>query len=243
MPINEDFYEKVAAIEFCDIVYTIMPKVGIKYSREGVELSYSKQISNPTKYLMIGSTEKAKLICAEMMKHVAKSPEGFLRYMYEGENWPNGFRFGASHDGDAQLFRYEKQLMEEAGYQSHCDFYSHYSGDDSIGCLWLLSPLNESELKEKIEASWVKPYLHLIHFYLTRTYPSLTNPHIFNGCFSAKMIEVLQLTSKGYSSKDIAKAVYLTERGVNYHIDRAKAQLNAANKADLIRIAKECCLI
>jgi len=54
---------------------------------------------------------------------------------------------------------------------------------------------------------------------------------------SKKLQEVIKLTALGFSTAEIAKAIYLTPSGVEYHIKNAKDFLGANNKSHLIYLA------
>ncbi|MGS0681972.1 helix-turn-helix transcriptional regulator [Shewanella sp. 125m-7] len=54
---------------------------------------------------------------------------------------------------------------------------------------------------------------------------------------SKKLQEVIRLTALGFSSIEIAKVLYLTPRGVEYHIKNAKDYFGANNKTHLIYLA------
>lgn len=45
---------------------------------------------------------------------------------------------------------------------------------------------------------------------------------------------VVSLTALGLNTKEISKLLYLTSRGVEYHIEKAKRRLGANNKANLV---------
>lgn len=49
--------------------------------------------------------------------------------------------------------------------------------------------------------------------------------------------EILILLSKGYNSKEIGKRLFITEDTVNTHRKKLLLKLNAANSAELVRIA------
>lgn len=55
--------------------------------------------------------------------------------------------------------------------------------------------------------------------------------------------EILILLSRGFSSKEIGKRIFITEDTVNTHRKKLLLKLNAANSAELVRIAFEKGLI
>lgn len=48
---------------------------------------------------------------------------------------------------------------------------------------------------------------------------------------------IIKLTALGFSPKEISKALHLTPRGVEYHIQTAKMSLGANNKSNLVYLA------
>ncbi|WP_028115002.1 helix-turn-helix transcriptional regulator [Ferrimonas kyonanensis] len=52
-----------------------------------------------------------------------------------------------------------------------------------------------------------------------------------------KTINILKLTALGLTSAEIAKEMFLSSRGVDYHLEIAKEILGAKNKANLIYLA------
>ncbi len=55
--------------------------------------------------------------------------------------------------------------------------------------------------------------------------------------------EILILVSGGYNSKEIGKRLFITEDTVNTHRKKLLLKLNAANSAELVRMAFEKGLI
>ncbi|WP_299802074.1 helix-turn-helix transcriptional regulator [uncultured Shewanella sp.] len=53
----------------------------------------------------------------------------------------------------------------------------------------------------------------------------------------AKQRSVVKLTALGFNTQDIAKALCLTPRGVEYHLNNAKHILGANNKSNLVYLA------
>ncbi|USD36633.1 LuxR C-terminal-related transcriptional regulator [Ferrimonas sp. SCSIO 43195] len=54
-----------------------------------------------------------------------------------------------------------------------------------------------------------------------------------------KTIKIIEMTAHGYSTKEIAEALFLTRRGVEYHLDIAKTKFGATNKSNLVFLATQ----
>lgn len=243
MDIVEEFRAKTAMLDFCDLAYCGCPRIGAGYAFDGKRLRPPKIKENLGKYASDGalcSNKKLQDLLTKKTNLITRKNK-LLDFQVEG-SWPKGFRFGAFHRGGQDLQEQIDIWVTDAGYKSYCEYYCTENIDDSIACFVLYSSLCQTELKARLQAPGVPELLELVHFYFSHTYPWRTNPQIINGTFKEKTIEVLKLTALGYSSKKIAEELHLTVRGVNYHIERAKVQLEAHSKAELINIAKKYCL-
>lgn len=56
---------------------------------------------------------------------------------------------------------------------------------------------------------------------------------------SARELEVLQQLEKGMTNKAIAKALFITERTVKFHVSSILSKLGAGNRTEAVRIARE----
>ncbi|BDY05315.1 helix-turn-helix transcriptional regulator [Ferrimonas sp. YFM] len=245
MSILSDFRDKAEVLDFCDLAYVPMPKQGNGYTREGKRRTDRQIPKLIQKCVVDGGLCSNKKLYENVVKStmlVSKYPDVLLAFELEGR-WPDSARFGAVHRGHEDLTRKIDKWFQEAGYISSCEYYSHKLIDESMGFFWIHSTLPEGELKEKMSQNWVLQHLDLIHYYFSSKYPDRTNPHLLNGFFKRKTIQVLKLTAQGLSSKEISEHLYITPRGVNYHVDRAKEKLGATNKAELISLAKKHLLL
>jgi len=69
---------------------------------------------------------------------------------------------------------------------------------------------------------------------------TLLNPWVNTGAVSAKSVNILQMLANGFSPIDIAEEQHLTRRGVDYHLDLLRINLNANSRNHLL--AKSCYL-
>jgi len=242
----DDFRSKLAVVEHFDFVYVVLPKQGIRKKLSGSRVSDNKMATNTRKSPLFCTSDKSKKMFLTV-KHMASLwPEVIPDFQINGNAWPKGFYTSSNFQGDTAFYQKLKTLKSANDSMKIVVQYYCISPDDNfIGLFFVMhqgSELTES-LRESINQPWVAALLELTHFYMTRKYPSLTNPNLYNGSIREKTLKILEHTAAGMNYRDIGEELHLTERGVHYHIDRAKLLLNATNKADLVRIAKECCLI
>ena len=136
--------------------------------------------------------------------------------------------------------RYEKKLQHlraKIGMQSSVVSYHLLASKESwIGKFHLFSPMENSELRETL-----KPIEHEVHE-LLQSYSTLFDAHALQdlnpianfGLLSLNCIKILKLAAEGDSSEEIGQKLFLSERGVNYHLDRARDLLGARNRTNLI---------
>ncbi|USD36362.1 response regulator transcription factor [Ferrimonas sp. SCSIO 43195] len=66
----------------------------------------------------------------------------------------------------------------------------------------------------------------------------LNPPVNYNG-LSSRGVNILKMLAKGDSLDDIANEMFLTQRGICYHVDKMKAILDCSNRSELIKKAKD----
>ncbi|TKB58355.1 response regulator transcription factor [Ferrimonas aestuarii] len=92
---------------------------------------------------------------------------------------------------------------------------------------------NQSQ-KIEIQSEKLASLLELHNQYFVSRYSSKLNPIINFGLLSEKSIMVLNLMASGKRIDAIAKELFLTERGVSYHIDKLKEVMSCSNRSQLI---------
>ncbi|USD37483.1 LuxR C-terminal-related transcriptional regulator [Ferrimonas sp. SCSIO 43195] len=130
-----------------------------------------------------------------------------------------------------------KRLLEEFNIRSRvawllpCRYHPGW-----ISVFLLHSSLPEGELKAALSAHQVslERGLRVFSDSLASQWIQRLNPIYNFRCITDKGLEVLRLAAEGMASQSIARKLCLTERGVNYHIDRMKALFGAKNRAQLI---------
>ncbi|TKB53360.1 helix-turn-helix transcriptional regulator [Ferrimonas aestuarii] len=99
------------------------------------------------------------------------------------------------------------------------------------------SALDESKLQTAIDHfSRLDTFVHL-SFRISHIYRQPLSPMTNFAIISPLSVKVLKLAAYGFSSQEIASQLHLSERGVNYHIDRSRELLGAKNRIHLISLA------
>lgn len=99
-----------------------------------------------------------------------------------------------------------------------------------IGFFWLCSPdIEQPKIDSDLDAM-----LHQAHKTLVAHHYHELNPWVDYHLFSPTSLEVLKLLSEGFESKEIAEVLYLSPRGVEYHIAVLKQKLMAVNRTNLV---------
>lgn len=99
------------------------------------------------------------------------------------------------------------------------------------------SALDESKLQTAIDHfSRLDTFVHLC-FRISHIYRQPLSPMTNFAIISPLSVKVLKLAADGFSSQEIASQLHLSERGVNYHIDRSRELLGAKNRIHLISLA------
>lgn len=109
------------------------------------------------------------------------------------------------------------------------------------GGFLLFSKYSQQELSidlEKVLSSLERSYVQLHEWDRQRF-----NPYRHSQVFKKTSVKILKLVAEGLSSYAIAKEVHLTERGVEYHLEKMRLRLNANNRANLIHKAHQLELI
>lgn len=131
-----------------------------------------------------------------------------------------------------------KQQLQRLNAQSRFSYTINLHNNHS-GFIKGFSTCNEIALADTLqqESSWIKPILKQFCCELTQEHMNTLNPITNYAVLSKPCIEILKLTADGASSREIAEKLHITERGVNYHIDRARDLLGARNRIHLISLA------
>ncbi|MGS0681959.1 response regulator transcription factor [Shewanella sp. 125m-7] len=143
------------------------------------------------------------------------------------------------YKGDGEDVISCRKTLDKYGIKSRlyfrftCDDYPEFSAH-----ILLMSSLSSEQLALYVEKYGPKLRNTLQSFHQMVFCSRITadiNPIVGLGLVSIKGKAVLELVAKGYSRTEISKTLFLTERGVDYHVNKLKTLLNARNNAHLIR--------
>jgi len=117
------------------------------------------------------------------------------------------------------------------------DFCSGYWG----GMFRLYSPMDTRELE--LHLNKVRPelyhFLNMAHLECMAHHRDRFNPYLNMGVFCNKALNTLKLTAQGYCTREIGLKLDLSDRGVDYHIEKMRVKLKARNRMHLIAIASQ----
>lgn len=176
----------------------------------------------------IFSDEGTRIFRDTYLRLFAGNDEGFFEKKVIG---PNLWR--QPDKGQPLLIK----LMEKNGINTRIAWLLPSKFHKSwVNVFILHSSLSQQQMKEALEkhGDKIQRLLEVYSEYFSSKYIHLLNPVTNFKCLTSKSINILQLAAEGTSSPDIAKSLYLTERGVNYHIDRMKVLFGAKNRVQLI---------
>ena len=118
------------------------------------------------------------------------------------------------------------------------------------GDAWHCQFLLNSHLSPEELSRWLQDKQHKLlttccyfHALLMRDYHYYFNPWLADDVICDRALDVLRLTANGFSSRDIAEKVNLSEKGVNYHLTHLRELLGANNRVHLVSLAKDRMLI
>ena len=75
--------------------------------------------------------------------------------------------------------------------------------------------------------------------HMARLYPSfLKGTGVDVSAFSATALQVLRMQAAGYTAKEIAEQLHITQRTVKYHASENYRKLDAKNLVDAVQIAQ-----
>lgn len=108
-----------------------------------------------------------------------------------------------------------------------------------VAFLKLFLDIPETDLKAELSSRsdyWCDQLMPVMHD-LTVKHIEQINPLANFNVLSPTCIKILQMVADGDSSQEISQKLHLTERGINYHLDRARVVVGAKNRIHLISLA------
>jgi len=105
-----------------------------------------------------------------------------------------------------------------------------------VSFFMLHSSLNDTEMKDSLHHNKdkIQRILEVYSEYFASKYIHELNPVYNFDCLKKTSKTILHMAADGMSTQSIADELYLSERGVIYHLDRMKELLDAKNRVQLI---------
>ena len=239
--ITKELQSQLAELSFCDISYSVYPADGFKPKSSSRADSVSHAHQHFRQYPLISTCPLHQEFVGRYRQWLYKRRIPFAPFMLKG-HWPSKFVRTAYCDVGDKLQSEKTRLFADYGVNSEASLFVNIHDEQLAGHFMINSTMSQQDLDETLEQALVRKTLELTHFYLTRRFRAI-NPHVHNGTIKPRTLKVLDLISKGANSQEAAVNLYMTARGVNYHLERSRSVLNARNTADLVRIAKESCIL
>ncbi len=223
-----DFLASLEVLEVTGFFYGITSNINLGQVHPFKKLEKRLPLDMAKVQYGIFSDEKTRLYRDAYLNVFARHDECYFKKKVAG---PNLWR--QPDASQVQLLN----LLKDNGIRSRVAWLLPSKYHSSWMNMFMLhSSLSDQDLKVAIDENREKidRFLQVYAEFFSSKYIHLLNP-IFNfNCLTTTSIKILQLAAEGTSSPDIAKSLYLTERGVNYHIDRMKVLFGAKNRAQLI---------
>lgn len=129
------------------------------------------------------------------------------------------------------------KMMKEYKFNSKMTLnFPLYNTPNIKGCFVLLSSYSEEMLRNTMADRNKEVIRRLKEFHMQAIdeCAEWIFPYEELGIVSNKSRLILQLISEGYTRAKVSEKLYISERGVDYHIDKLKMSLNCSNVTSLI---------
>ncbi|WP_194945035.1 helix-turn-helix transcriptional regulator [Shewanella sp. TC10] len=235
--INNELHSQLKDFNYCKISYRVYPSEALR----GYKHSQSKAYHQLEKYPLFSMTPAHSRFMEKYIKLQQKKDIKIEPFMFTGE-WPDGFVPPTAVENDSYGLA-KNALFSEYEINSEYSLYVQLPGDKFVGHFIFHSKLNNIDLNTLLSQKFVKKNLELTHFYLSRTYPSIINPYVNDGKIKKRTLSVLEQVARGANRHETANTLFMSSRGVDYHLEKIRENFKAKNNSDLIRLVKEGCII
>ncbi|MGS0681298.1 response regulator transcription factor [Shewanella sp. 125m-7] len=235
--IIEDFKKQLSHFGFTRFYYCILPCESDSESQETRELlTFSKAVNINKMRFAVASDSEVLQYREEFLCRFSKKDKGFACCAPSIRKSHNPYLWPSNSVPQRQQANFE-QLLNRYQIASRLTFYLPLKNQKSwLGMYNLFSPLSYEEISSRLTRDGENFEQLLVEF--ADTFNSLAlksiNPLINFRVLSPTCIQILDLVAQGYSSEEIAKQIFMSERGVNYHLDRARTTLDAKNRTNLV---------
>lgn len=238
----DDFIERLAAFELNRFYYTIVPddESTIAHTLGCCSTFNASRAFNLKRMRFAVASDDAILLYRdEFLRRFSRSDQGFQLSGPSTRNrsnpylWPDDTESGRRRSTYLQL----KQLKQRFAIGAQLTFYHPVAERPGwLGIFNLFSDKGRQQLSLD-QGTGLAECRGLLEEYAD-TFNALAfrsiNPLANFGVLSPTCIQILSLVAQGYSSEEIGEQLFMSERGVNYHLDRARQIMMARNRANLV---------
>ncbi|WP_394147710.1 response regulator transcription factor [Shewanella atlantica] len=255
--IIENFLEKLQPFGIDRFYYCIIPdelsnvcivpdeQANVHTGDSPEELHVTKMIDLKKMRFAVASDPEILKFREEFLHRFARNDEGYqlsgpaIRKRHNPYVWPQN----SMPERRKKSF---EQLLNLYNINTRISFY--HPVKDKKGWIGFCN-LFSSKGREEVIAnmSWASGELETLLREFAETFNALAfktiNPISNFRVLSPTCVEILSLVAQGCSSEEVGKQLYMSERGVNYHLDRARAILTAKNRTNLVSKAYQSGLL
>ncbi|RTR31262.1 response regulator transcription factor [Shewanella atlantica] len=255
--IIENFLEKLQPFGLDRFYYCIIPdelsnvcivpdeQANTQNSDSNEELHFAKMIDLKKMRFAVASDPEILKFREEFLHRFARSDEGYqlsgpsIRKRYNPYIWPENTMPERRKKSFEQLLNLHKirtrmsfyhPVKDKKGWIGICNLFSCNGREEIIG--------NMSSASNELE-TLLREFAETFNALAFKTINPISNFRVL----SPTCVEILSLVAQGCSSEEVGKQLYMSERGVNYHIDRARVILTARNRTNLVSKAYQSGLL
>lgn len=181
---------------------------------------------------MVASSARVRDFRVSYLRHIAGFDKNFGA---DKNHLASSFSIWHQHKVNPKIRPLLSHELDKLSAQSRFSFRGQEHNDYAPFML-MFSALPENELELALDSQkhyWTE-LLSDFCSKVTLEYMQQLTPLLNFKIISPRCIEIMQLIADGHTSAEVSKQLYLTERGINYHLDRAKELIGAKNRIHLI---------
>ncbi|USD39086.1 MULTISPECIES: helix-turn-helix transcriptional regulator [Ferrimonas] len=242
------FLKKLKPLGFERFYYSILPDDLHSFS-ESIGRNSKLFFGNPSSLkkmrYTIASDDGILQFREEYLYRFSRGDCSFLYSRPSARLYRDSFHFpGGGYDGRRQ--KIAEQLRVKYSFGSAATYYHSVTGrEDWMGIFHLFSDQRRAVVQQNVmnkHEELVDLLLEFSSLFCCLAHQDI-NPIANFGLLSPNCIKILTMVAEGDSSEEIGKKLFLTERGVNYHLDRAREILGARNRTNLVSKAYQTGLL
>ncbi|MEZ9370857.1 response regulator transcription factor [Shewanella sp. 10N.286.51.B2] len=244
--IIENFLEKLAPFGLNQFYYCIIPDdqcnlcsvpdepLNICNDSTVQEPEIAQVIDLKKMRFAVSSDHRILKFRQEFLKRFAKYDEGYQLSRPSMRKRQNPFVWPENTMPERRKKSFE-QLLNLHQIRTRLSFYYPVKDREGwVGICNLFSASERDSVTVNISSNELKTLLKEFSETFNAVAFKTINPISNFRILSPTCIEILSLIAQGCSSEEVGKQLYMSERGVNYHIDRARLILTARNRTNLV---------